>query len=430
MGLRDDLERYREVGEQNREDLEDFIKHGDLSQGEGEIRIPIKIIQLPEFKYDKVDEGGVGSGDGDEEVGDPVDKPGEESGEDDAGEGSSEHDYYDMDPEEFAEELDDRLGLDLEPKGKQVTEEIEGDLTDVARNGPDSTVVLDELFKSGIKRKVATYYDKEYLREMLKVKGYGPQRVFDWARNQSIPVPKSWLQNVDTELSDDERTTYETPEDIDGTVNKTPPRDELKNIPLRQEDKRHRYPEIKEKKQKNAVVINIRDVSGSMRREKRELVERVFTPMDWYLQGKYDHAEFIYIAHDSEAWEVEREDFFGIKSGGGTKISSAYELAQEILESEYPWSKWNRFVFAAGDGENMGSDTEDNVIPLMEEINANRHGYVETLTRNISRTTTHGEEVTKHFAGGTENIRVARVTEKDEVIDAIETILSTTGDNE
>jgi len=41
-----------------------------------------------------------------------------------------------MDPEEFARELDEELGLDLEPKGKRVVEEMEGDYTDTARAGP------------------------------------------------------------------------------------------------------------------------------------------------------------------------------------------------------------------------------------------------------------------------------------------------------
>ena len=32
MGLKDDLERYREVGEERRQDLAEFIQYGDLGQ--------------------------------------------------------------------------------------------------------------------------------------------------------------------------------------------------------------------------------------------------------------------------------------------------------------------------------------------------------------------------------------------------------------
>src|SRR5699024_2384951 len=142
MGLREDLERYREVGEERREDLAEFIQYGNLGgSGPDSVRIPVKIIDLPGFEYDKRDRGGVGQGDGDTpEPGQPVGEPqpGDEDGE--AGEEGGDHEYYEMDPEEFAQELDERLGLDLEPKGKRVVEEIEGEYTDVSRTGPNSTL--------------------------------------------------------------------------------------------------------------------------------------------------------------------------------------------------------------------------------------------------------------------------------------------------
>jgi len=125
MGLRDDLERFREVGEKRREDLAEFIQYGDLSGGSGDIQIPVKIVSLPSFEYDQRDQGGVGQGDGGtpdvgQPVGQPQPQPGDGDGEDgEAGEEGGEHEYYEMDPEEFAQELDEELGLDLEPKGKR-----------------------------------------------------------------------------------------------------------------------------------------------------------------------------------------------------------------------------------------------------------------------------------------------------------------------
>ncbi|MFB6235646.1 MAG: DUF444 family protein, partial [Halopenitus sp.] len=129
------------------------------------------------------------------------------------------------------------------------------------------------------------------------------------------------------------------------------------------------------------------------------------------------------IAHDADAWEVDREEFFGIRSGGGTKISSAYELAAELL-SAYPWNEWNRFVFAAGDSENTASDTTESVIPLMEAIDANLHAYVETQPGRSRRSATHAEDVDDHFEDG-DDVAVTRVSEPDDVLGAIETILST-----
>jgi len=436
MGLYDDLERYREVGEQRREDLAEFIQYGDLGKSRrDEIRIPIKIIDLPEFAYDRREMGGVGQGDGGTpQPGDPVGQPQEGDEDGDPGEEGADHEYYEMDPEEFAAELDEALGLDLEPKGKKVIEEVEGDFTDITRTGPTGTLDFERLFKEGLKRKLAMDFDRDYVREALRIDGWGPQRVFEWARTEeNLPVSRAWIEDAYGEIPEDERTTWESLEEMEANVERvdTPRRirrEGIRELPFRREDERYRYPEIREEREKNVVVVNIRDVSGSMRQKKRELVERTFTPLDWYLQGKYDNAEFVYIAHDAEAWEVDREEFFGIRSGGGTRISSAYELAAERLEEAYPWAEWNRYVFAAGDSENSSNDTSKNVIPLMEAIDANLHAYVETQPSGNAINATHAEEVERHFAGE-DNVAVAYVSTPADVTDAIYEILSTEGDD-
>ena len=438
MGLKDDLERYREVGENRRQDLAEFIQYGDLGQSRrDQVRIPIKIIDLPEFAYDQRDMGGVGQGDGGTpEPGDPVGQPEEDGDEDgDPGEEGGEHEYYEMDPEEFAQELDEELGLDLDPKGKKVIEETEGDFTDITRTGPSSTLDFERLFKKGLKRKLAMDFDDEYVREALKIDGWGPARVFEWARSEEhLPVSRAWIDEQYDSMARDERGTYDSLAEMEANVERTDTahrirREGVDQIPFRREDERYRYPEIIEEREKNVVVVNIRDVSGSMRQKKRELVERTFTPLDWYLQGKYDNAEFVYIAHDADAWEVEREEFFGIRSGGGTRISSAYELAMKRLDEEYPWTDWNRYVFAAGDSENSSNDTEENVIPLMERIDANLHAYVETQPSGNAINATHGEEVQQHF-GTDSNVAVAYISSPEDVTDAIYSILSTEASDE
>ncbi|QRV15294.1 YeaH/YhbH family protein [Haloterrigena salifodinae] len=438
MGLKDDLERFREVGEQRREDLADFIQYGDLSGGgRSDIQIPVKIVSLPEFEYDQRDKGGVGQGeDGTPQPGQPVGQPQPQPGDDDGedgepGEEGGDHEYYEMDPDEFAEELDEELGLDLDPKGKKVVEEKEGPFTDMTRTGPDSTLDFERMFKEGLKRKLAMDFDEEFLRELCKVEGIEPREVFEWARGENLPVSMAWVEEAYGDVSD-ERGKWGSIEEVEENVERESVqqkirREGIKQVPFRREDERYRHPEIIEEKEKNVVVVNIRDVSGSMREKKRELVERTFTPLDWYLQGKYDNAEFVYIAHDADAWEVERDDFFGIRSGGGTKISSAYELAQELLE-EYPWSDWNRYVFAAGDSENSSNDTEERVVPMMEQIPANLHAYVETQPSGNAINATHAEELERHFGTDADDVAVAYVNSKDDVTDAIYEILSTEGD--
>ena len=436
MGLRDDLDRYREVGEERRQDLAEFIQYGDLGGSRPDsVRVPVKIIDLPGFEYDQRDAGGVGQGDGDtpqpgQPVGEP--QPGDEDG--DPGEDGGDHEYYEMDPEEFAQELDERLGLDLEPKGKRVVEETEGDYTDVSRTGPNSTLDFERMFKQGLKRKLAMDFDRDYVREALRVDGMGPEGVFRWARERHRPVSHAWLNDEYSKLGAAERSRWASIDEMEANVEETKTAARIRSegidhVPFRREDERYRYPEVVEEQERNVVVVNIRDVSGSMRERKRELVERTFTPLDWYLTGKYDRAEFVYIAHDAEAWRVEREEFFGIRSGGGTKISSAYELAGRVLDEEYPWSDWNRYVFAAGDSENSSNDTEERVIPLMEGIPANLHAYVETQPSGNAINATHAEEVERHF-GDAGNVAVAYVNGADDVVAAIETILNTEDEND
>ncbi|TKX79930.1 DUF444 family protein [Halorubrum sp. SD626R] len=437
MGLTDDRERFREVGEQRREDLSEFISHGDLGRsGPDQVRIPVKIVDLPEFEYDQREAGGVGQGQGGQpQPGQPVDpEPGDGDEEGDPGEEGGEHEYYEMDPEEFARELDEALGLDLEPKGKRVVEEVEGDFTDTARAGPRGTLDVDEFFKRGLKRYLATDFDEEYVREGLRVAGADVDDAFAWARDKGIPVSRAWIADAAATLAEErgEPVTaldrWESFDALDAEVDREPVshrirREGLDSVPFRREDERFRHPEVIEKRERNVVVVNVRDASGSMRETKRELVERVFTPMDWYLTGKYDAAEFRYVVHDAEAWEVDREEFFGIQSGGGTRISSAYELVEEILE-EYPYSEWNRYVFAAGDSENSGSDTTDAVIPLMESIDANLHAYVETQPGGAAPNARHADEV-EAALGDADDVAVARVSDPDDVTDAIYEILST-----
>jgi uncharacterized sporulation protein YeaH/YhbH (DUF444 family) len=427
MGLKEDLERFREVGEEKREDLKEYIKKGEIQAGDG-IRVPIKQIQLPEFRYDKMDMGGVGQGEGD--VGDPVDVDGEQEGEgegDEAGEGSEEHGFYEMDPEEFADELDEELDLNLEPKGKKIKEITEGAMVDLVRSGPDSTLDFERMWKKGLKRSLATFFDEEYLREVLKVDGMGPQSAFEWARDNNIQVSKDWLETEYQGISDGELSKHSSIEDIERDYQVTPNASDIDNVALREEDKQHKYPEIKKEYEKNAVIVFIRDVSGSMRKKKREIVEQIFTPLHWYLTGKYDNAQFIYVAHDAEAWEVERREFFGLKSAGGTKVSSAYELTKERLEDDYEWSDWNRYIFAAGDGENWQSDTEDKVIPLMKDIDANLHAYLEADPQDSpsSLSSAKHADLVEDELGDRDNVAVARAQSKEDALDCIEKILST-----
>lgn len=411
-----DVNRFRQIGEDHRMDLKEFIKHGKLGKN---INVPIKIIDLPEFVYDKRQMGGIGQGDAEE--GQPVQGEPEDGEPGDPGDESEEHQYYQMDPEEFAKELDNELGLDFEKKGQKVVEIVDGDYNDTRRAGPNSTLDTEYLFKQAIKRHASMFVDTEYVKEMLRVKGYGVHRVWEWARENNVNISKNSIDELYENIED--KSKYDSVEEIERELHRHPPTESYSNMKFRRDDERYRSPEKIEKPQQNAVVINIRDVSASMRENKRELVERIFTPLDWYLQGKYENVDFVYIAHDASAWIVNRDKFFGIKSGGGTKISSAYELLDSEILPQYPWESWNRFIFAAGDGENQKKDTQKELIPKMREIKANRQAYVEVQPGdNYARNAHVGDMLHNEFIDEDE-YRIANVQSKEHVLDAIREIL-------
>ncbi|MDY6770779.1 MAG: DUF444 family protein [Candidatus Nanohaloarchaea archaeon] len=446
--IRRDRDRFMEIGEEEREDLADWIQYGDMSDMIPEddyASVPIKVAELPEFAYDQSDEPRVGKGGGEGEGGQP--EPGDidpnaqpEDGEGDGdgdepgepGEEEGEHEQYEMDPEEFADELDDELDLDLDPKGKKVEEEIEGGWNRIEQKGTDANIDWKRSLMEQKKRSLAIDYDENFAREALKVEDVGPEDVFEYmtTRFQDNVSQRELEVMLEQELEDEDLDVYDDFDELEDEVEHRTPNQlpQTETTSMRDDDKRFRKPEMIKEEQKNVVVTNIRDVSGSMREEKRDLVERVFTTLDYYLKGKYDNAEFVYIAHDYEAEEVEAVEFFGMSSGGGTRISAGYEEAKKILEERYDWDEWNRYVFAAGDGENTRDDFE-NVVELMNDMPANLHAYLQTQPSGGGYTPQGGYHAEK-LEDAKENgeleydTAIARVDSQDEVLDGVETILS------
>ena len=105
-----------------------------------------------------------------------------------------------------------------------------------------------------------------------------------------------------------------------------------------------------------AVVLFALDVSGSMREEELKLVKTLSFWITLWIKRHFPRLERRYLLHDAEAWEVPEEEFFKAREGGGTRISSALLLAEEILKA-YPEAFYNRYLFHFSDGENWQGDT-------------------------------------------------------------------------
>jgi uncharacterized protein len=133
------------------------------------------------------------------------------------------------------------------------------------------------------------------------------------------------------------------------------------------DDLRYRVWENVVEKHSNASVVLIMDRSGSMDDDKKYIVKSFFFWMVSFLRLKYSNVEVVFIAHDTEAREVEEANFFSISDGGGTRISSGLELARSIIEARFPKRTWNNYVFSFSDGENWDSDNE-RCISLFREL--------------------------------------------------------------
>jgi uncharacterized protein len=147
---------------------------------------------------------------------------------------------------------------------------------------------------------------------------------------------------------------------------------------VRKEDLRFKTWEEDKHYESNAVVMALMDVSGSMGEFKKYIARSFFFWMVRFLRTKYDNVEIVFISHHTEAREVTEEQFFTQGESGGTVVSSAYQLALDIIRERYRPSDWNIYPFHFSDGDNYYSDNEE-AVRLADELiqTCNLFGYGE-----------------------------------------------------
>jgi hypothetical protein len=153
-------------------------------------------------------------------------------------------------------------------------------------------------------------------------------------------------------------------------------------MPVR-EDRRYRSWKVTTEPESNAVIIYMMDVSGSMGDEQKEIVRIESFWIDTWLNYQYKNLEARYVIHDAVAQEVDKETFYHTRESGGTIISSAYKLADRMINESYPPNDWNIYLFHFSDGDNWGEiDTEECISLLRDHlfpnINLFCYGQVES----------------------------------------------------
>ena len=112
------------------------------------------------------------------------------------------------------------------------------------------------------------------------------------------------------------------------------------------------------------------DVSGSMDEARKDMAKRFFMLLYMFLTRHYETIDLVFLRHHTQAQEVSEDEFFHATETGGTVVSSALVLMDEIVRARYPSGEWNIYGAQASDGDNWHQDSgrcrqllEEHILP-------------------------------------------------------------------
>ena len=276
------------------------------ADGDKLVKVPIRSLELPHFRFDNGRKSHVGQGQGGTKVGDVLGQgPGQQNGPG-RGKGAGQEpgvDYYEADitVEELAAMVFEDLGLPfLKPKGRH---EIESE-----------TVRFNEIRRRGI---MSNLDKKRTILENLRRNAREGAAAFGGLNSDDLRF-KTWERDI--------------------------------------------------KHETNAVVIAMRDVSGSMGEFEKYITRSFYFWMVRFLRTRYNQVRIVFVTHHTEAREVDEDAFFNLGESGGTKVSSAYELALEIVEERFNPAQWNIYPFHFSDGDNWGEVDNQRCRDLVQQL--------------------------------------------------------------
>ena len=151
-----------------------------------------------------------------------------------------------------------------------------------------------------------------------------------------------------------------------------------------------------------AAMFCLMDVSGSMDEARKDLAKRFFILLYLFLSRHYQQTDVIFIRHHTQAAEVSEDEFFHATESGGTVVSSALTLMNDIIRQRYMGSEWNIYGAQASDGDNWQQDSskcrellENKLLPLCRY-----YAYVQVADedQNLWEEYTRVREANAHFA--------------------------------
>ena len=343
-----------------RKDLRKYITRGELIGRKGKYLVSIPLPQVETPRFRYGPKERGGVGQGEGEKGAVIGSEGAAAGPG-AGDQPGEHILeVDITLDELAELLGEELQLpNIEPRGASRIVAEKDRYSQIRRSGPESLRHFKRTFKEALKRQIAS-------------------------------------------------GTY----DPDNPV----------IIPVR-EDKRYRSWKTAYKPESNAVIIYMMDVSGSMGAEQKEMVRIEAFWIDTWLQHNYKNLERRYIVHDAAAREVDEDTFYHLRESGGTRISSAYNLCNQMIDAHYSPEEWNIYPFHFSDGDNWGSDDTQECInllrdELLKKVNMFCYGQVKSAYGSGKFIKDLQESLDEE-----ENLITSEINSKDEIVDSIRAFL-------
>ncbi|STR39899.1 YeaH [Klebsiella michiganensis] len=199
------------------------------------------------------------------------------------------------------------------------------------------------------------------------------------------------------------RELHALEEDLD-TISKSEPAQLLEEERLRKEiaelrakidrvpfidtfDLRYKNYEKRPEPSSQAVMFCLMDVSGSMDQATKDMAKRFYILLYLFLSRTYKNVDVVYIRHHTQAKEVDEHEFFYSQETGGTIVSSALKLMDEVVKERYDPAQWNIYAAQASDGDNWADDS-----PLCHELLAKKilpvvryYSYIE-ITRRAHQT--------------------------------------------
>jgi sporulation protein YhbH len=327
-GPKDQARHQEKVREVIKGNLGDIISNESIitSNGDKIVKVPIRSLEEYSFRFDPFKKDGVGQGPGDSQPGDVIGTlPGQEPGKGRQAGNEPGIDYYEAEftIDELAEMVFADLGL---PNLKDKGQ----------REIPSEKVIFNDVRRTGI---IPNLDKKRTVYQAIK---------------------RSVLQGQGGRIGA-------------GSI--------------KRDDMRYRTWNETTEMQRNAVVIAMRDVSGSMGEFEKYISRSFYFWMVRFLRTKYTNVDIIFITHHTEAKEVDEETFFNLGESGGTRVSSAYRLCLEIIEGRYNPTLWNIYPFHFSDGDNWGDEDNRTCVELVKRIitHANLFGYGEIKEEPYSR---------------------------------------------